>query len=356
MQANLKAGSASASVLTPRLVLTPVGLDDVADLLALYRDPKDADWTGPRTRETIEAWAAAASPASTWTARWVSSSRLAPLVVTKCGPGRCSGSLRGCDDLPVRACEDLIAEAAAADVAGWDFSWLDGRASEERPSWGYQRLISERLAVVSAALDVQTGGGEVLAGADRFPVTMVATESWPPNVALATKRLHPRGVVVVADPDEPPLPFADAAFDLVTSRHPVSVWWDEIFRVLRPGGTYLAQHVGPRSMAELYEFFLGLQDEIEQQHPRHPDVEGAEARSAGLELETPRLERLKVEFLDIGAVVYFLRKVIWIVPDFGVDRYAARLRDLDAQIRRDGSFVAHSTRVLFEARRPSPVS
>ena len=74
------------------------------------------------------------------------------------------------------------------------------------------------------------GGGEVLAEAVRFPPTAVATESWPPNIARATRLLHPRGVVVVADPDEPPLPFAEAAFDLVTSRHPATIWWDEIAR------------------------------------------------------------------------------------------------------------------------------
>ncbi|WP_344335582.1 methyltransferase domain-containing protein [Brevibacterium salitolerans] len=72
---------------------------------------------------------------------------------------------------------------------------------------------------------MQTGGGEVLAEAEVFPRTAVATESWPPNVAKAARKLHPRGVVVVADPDEPPLPFANDAFDLVTSRHPATVWW-----------------------------------------------------------------------------------------------------------------------------------
>jgi RimJ/RimL family protein N-acetyltransferase len=64
VQANLKAGSASASVVTPRLVLTPVGLDDVDDLLVLYSDPRVAYWTGPWTREAIEVWAAGMS------ARW----------------------------------------------------------------------------------------------------------------------------------------------------------------------------------------------------------------------------------------------------------------------------------------------
>ncbi|MFD6455644.1 class I SAM-dependent methyltransferase, partial [Nocardia sp. NPDC060220] len=146
-----------------------------------------------------------------------------------------------------RTFEDLIAEAASAPVEGWDFSWLDGRASEARPSWGFQRLMSDRLQTASAALDIQTGGGEVLAEAQVFPQTMVATESWPPNIAKATALLHPRGVVVVAAPDEPPLPFADAAFDLVTSRHPATIWWAEIARVLRSGGTYFAQHVGPAS-------------------------------------------------------------------------------------------------------------
>jgi SAM-dependent methyltransferase len=246
-----------------------------------------------------------------------------------------------------RTFDDLVGEAGAADVSGWDFSWLDGRATEERPSWGYQRQLGERLGRVAAALDIQTGGGEVLAGAtSRFPRTMVATESWPANLAIATGRLHPLGVVVVSDPDEPPLPFADTAFDLVSSRHPASVWWHEIARVLRPGGTYFAQHVGPRSNAELYEFFLGPQPGPDG---RSPDEEADEAAAAGLDVGEPRTERLRVEFRDVGAVVYFLRKVIWTVPDFTVARYRDRLLELHRLIEAEGPFVSHSSRTLFEA-------
>lgn len=247
--------------------------------------------------------------------------------------------------------EDLVAEADSVSVEGWDFSWLDGRATEERPSWGYERLISERLASASAALDIQTGGGEVLAGAARFPPTMAATESWPPNVAKATQLLHPRGVVVVADPDEPPLPFAEEAFDLVTSRHPATVWWTEIARVLKPGGTYFAQHVGPATVFELVEYFLGPQPEARTK--RHPDNESVEARAAGLQVVDVRAERLRMEFFDIGAVVYFLRKVIWTVPGFTVGRYRDRLRELHEQIKAEGPFVAHSSRFLIEASKPA---
>jgi SAM-dependent methyltransferase len=246
--------------------------------------------------------------------------------------------------------DDLVTEAAAATVDGWDFSWLDGRATEERPSWGYQRLMSQRLATVSAALDLDTGGGEVLAGAPIFPPTMVALETWPPNAALATKLLHPRGVVVVAARDEPQLPFADEAFDLVTSRHPISVRWNEIARVLRPGGSYLAQQIGPATMSELVEFFIGPQPQ--KWAELHPDAQNAQARAAGLDVVQIRMERQRAEFFDIAAVIYFLRKVVWTVPDFSVDRYRDRLRELHERIESDGPFVAHATRLLVEARKP----
>lgn len=249
-----------------------------------------------------------------------------------------------------RTFDDLITEAAAAPVDGWDFSWLDGRATEQRPSWGYQRQMSRRLATVSAALDIDTGGGEVLAGAEKFPPTIAAVESWPPNAALATKLLHPRGVVVVATRDEPALPFADEAFDLVTSRHPISVRWNEIARVLRPGGSYFAQQIGPATMAELVEYFTGPQPQKWAEF--HPETQGAQARSAGLQVIDLRMERLRAEFFDVGAVVYFLRKVLWTVPDFTVERYRDRLRELHDRITSEGPFVATSTRVLVEARKP----
>ncbi|MEU3777665.1 hypothetical protein AB0F11_31605 [Streptomyces sp. NPDC032472] len=166
---------------------------------------------------------------------------------------------------------------------GWDFSWLDGRATEQRPSWGCRKLLCERLARVGSALDVQTGGGEVLAGAGKLPPLMAATESWPPNVDRATELLHPLGAVVVADSD-------DAA---------------------------------------------------------------AEAAAAGLEVVDLRSERLRTEFHDIGAVICFLRKAIWVVPGHTVKQYRDRLAERHERIERDGPFVAHTARLLIEARTPA---
>lgn len=250
-----------------------------------------------------------------------------------------------------RSFEELVEEAASVSVDGWDFSWLDGSATEERPSWGYQRQLSSRLARATAALDIQTGGGEVLAGcgAENFPPTMVATEGWPPNVAKAAVALHPLGAVVVAAPEEPPLPFVDRAFDLVSSRHPVTVYWPEIARVLRPGGTYFAQHVGERTNIEITEYFLGP---VESSMARHHDIEADAARAAGLEIVQCRNERCGLEFFDVGAMIYFLRKVIWTVPDFDVDTHLGRLRAMHEEIQRDGASRSSMSRTLFEARQP----
>ncbi|MCV7302304.1 methyltransferase domain-containing protein [Mycobacterium barrassiae] len=246
--------------------------------------------------------------------------------------------------------EQLLAEAVAAPVDGWDFSWLDGRATEERPSWGFQRMMSRRLAGVSAALDLQTGGGEVLSGVEKFPPTMAATESWPPNAARAAHRLNPRGVAVLLIRNEPPLPFADEAFDLVTSRHPIAVWWSEIARVLRPGGTYLAQHPGPATAIELIEAVLGPMPDLGAH--MEPSVQEAQAQAAGLQVLDIRIEKLAAEYFDIGAVVYFLRKLIWDVPDFTAEPFLTRLRAIHEQIEEEGRFVTYPTRVLVEARKP----
>src|SRR4051794_26076842 len=130
----------------------------------------------------------------------------------------------------------LLAEAAAVPLAGWDFSWFNGRATEQRPSWGYARLVAGRMAGATAALDVQTGGGEVLATVPQPPALLVATDSWRPNLPVAARNLRPLGASVVEAADAPALPFRDAVFDLVVSRHPVRTLWHEIARVLRPGG------------------------------------------------------------------------------------------------------------------------
>jgi hypothetical protein len=120
--------------------------------------------------------------------------------------------------------------------------------------------------------------------------------------------------------------------------------------VLRPGGTYLAQHVGPRSAFELIERFVGS---VPGPAARDPDDEAAAAERAGLVVEDLRRAACRMAFFDVGAVIWILRKCVWWVPGFSVQRYERTLRELDAEMRAGRPVVAHSTRHLVEARRPS---
>ncbi|MGH3392220.1 MAG: class I SAM-dependent methyltransferase [Actinomadura sp.] len=246
------------------------------------------------------------------------------------------------------AFDELVAEGQAVPLEGWDFSWFAGRATEERPSWGYARLLAARMGRAEAALDIQTGGGEVLASIPVAPPALVATESWPPNVQLARRALARFGATVAGVGDAADLPFPSDQFDLVVSRHPVVTRWDEVHRVLRPGGTYLSQAVGAGSVRELTDFLMGPQPVSPS---RSPMVAVAAAEAAGLEVVDLRQAALRMEFFDIAAVVHFLRKVIWTVPGFTVEAYRDRLAELHDFIERHGPFVAYSQRFLVEARK-----
>jgi SAM-dependent methyltransferase len=249
--------------------------------------------------------------------------------------------------------EQLLAEGNSESTEGWDFSWFDGRATEERPTWKYSHALSERIAKANAVFDIQTGGGErlaeVLSEIDVGPRRIVASESWGPNIPIAKQNLKRFQASIVEISDESDFPFPDDTFDLVSSRHPTLILWGEIARVLQPGGTYFSQQVGAGTNSELADFMMGS-------HPisyaRSAQRATAMASSVGLEVIDLKEQSLPIHFFDVGAVVYFLRKVIWTVPDFSVEKYRKRLLEMHEHIERTGSFQSHSQRFLIEAKKP----
>ena len=247
--------------------------------------------------------------------------------------------------------EELVDEGGRASVDGWDFSWLDGRAVEDRPSWRYFERVAERVVDVASVAELQVGTGSMIGRLPELPALAVATEGFASSVKVAASRLRRRRVqLVVTSQVVHALPFRDAVFELVISRHPVQVWWEEIARVLRPGGVYFAQHVGPHSLRDLAELFV---DRWPETSNRDPTIERRAANAAGLVVKEVRLERTRVAFYDIGAVVYFLRLVPWIVPHFTIDRYRGQLRRLHERIQAGGAFETTSSRTLIEAAKPN---
>ncbi len=233
---------------------------------------------------------------------------------------------------------------------GWDFSYVDGRMLLDPPPWSYTSRAKKLMRRASSLLDIATGGGErLLEMQDSWPAKVVATEGYPPNIALASTRLEPLGArVVEADSDEiSPMAFADGEFDLVINRH-AALHLDEIGRILADGGTLLTRQVHGMWAHDLLAIFGA--------YPQWPDASPQKyvpwLRRVGLELLDLREWSGKLVFTDVGAVVYYLKAVPWLVPGFSVDTHLDGLNRLQLQLDAQGQLAFKAMNYLIEARKP----
>jgi SAM-dependent methyltransferase len=240
--------------------------------------------------------------------------------------------------------DDLTTATAGASMTGWEFAWLDGLAVASEPSWSYMEIARPLLRTAASLLDLDTGGGELLAEFVPLPAHTVAVESWARNTPAARERLTPFGVEVRTE-----LPAGENEFDVVLSRHgrlPAA----DIARLLKPGGVLLTQQVGSDDLAELNDA-LGAPPP----HPRRWDAEAAATTltAAGLRVTDVREEHPALGFRDIRAIVHHLRTVPWQVRDFTPQKYERELARLTAVIRARGEFTARAHRFLLQAQRPA---
>jgi SAM-dependent methyltransferase len=213
-------------------------------------------------------------------------------------------------------------------VAGWDFTHLAGRMEEDRPPWDFDAMTRDAVRSAAHLLDMGTGGGEqLLRFTDVLPADTTATEGWEPNLPVAREALQPYGVTVVRyDPEATSarmrrMPFPDGRFDLVLNRHEAFVA-GEVQRVLSPGGLFLTQQVGGDDAHELHDLFGGS--------PGYPanlmPILVGQVADAGLEIVQAQDWTGHYRFVDVAALLAYLRLVPWDAPDdFAVDRYAERL-------------------------------
>jgi SAM-dependent methyltransferase len=248
-----------------------------------------------------------------------------------------------------RKFEELVEEALAQQFSGWDFSWMQGRYFESVPYWNYRRLVLQRMQGISSMLDMGTGGGEFLASLPDLPEITFATEGYPPNIPIASQRLLPLGVQVVPLEDEHTLPLSDEMFDLVINRHE---YYDpaELMRILKPGGIFLTQQVGPRNCVELNQY-LGAPIDANVTYWKLDQEIGA-LEQAGFSVLQCHEQVLESNFFDIGAVVFYLTVIEWQIEGFSVAKYEQRLRDMHALIEKQGAFFTTEQRFLIEAKKP----
>ncbi len=200
----------------------------------------------------------------------------------------------------------------------------------------------------SSVIDMGTGGGErLLKLLEHWRGKVVATEDYPPNFRLATERLFPFGVQVVDVrlTDGGPMPFADGEFALVLNRHS-GLNAREVARILAPGGTFLTQQVHGLWAADLLAIFGAK--------PQWPDSTPAKylprLKAAGLTIVNTQEWSGRLSFTDVGAIVYYLKAVPWLVPCFSVETHSKQLLNLQRRLESGQGLVFTERKYLIEAQ------
>ncbi len=227
------------------------------------------------------------------------------------------------------------------ELRGWDWSRL--RSRRAKTPWNYPDVVRSHVKPTDRVLDVGTGGGEkFLLLADAFG-SGVGVDSDPSMIEVANENLPEelsgRVQFMVGDADD--LAFENESFDVVLNRHSI-VNPDEVVRVLRPGGLFINQHVGPKNLEKLVDPWrhmgeLGL-----------GDVQGELDRFDELGCEVLEFREYDVEyvFLDEESLLFQLKAMPMpapVVAERDADLIAGVLESTRGP---DGAFHSNEHRFL----------
>jgi SAM-dependent methyltransferase len=246
---------------------------------------------------------------------------------------------------------DFFIEEASQPFTGYDFSHISrtGRMQSEPLPWNYASIIIPYIRRAQSLLDMGTGGGEFLSRLRPFPKHTCATEGFEPNYPVAKNRLEPLGVRVFPYKEDIDLPFKDYEFELIINRHE-SYAPREVRRILVPDGYFITQQVGDRNDTEINNL---LESALP---PEEHEWNAASATKALLNEGFSILQKdetfPRTRFYDIGALVYFLKAIPWIVTDFTVEKYYDALLRIHNEILEEGFIEVHEHRFLIIAQHP----
>lgn len=235
-----------------------------------------------------------------------------------------------------------------ATFQGWDFSYLNGRYKEETPDWNYDSLAKQKIRKSHSVLDMATGGGEVFSKILHSfrPTKAVAIEGYKPNVPVAIKNLKKFRVNVIYAHETKKLPFENEEFDLVLNRHG-GLNTREIGRILAKKGVFLTQQVDGRNLKDLMRRF-GAKPKWEFNTLSNVT---AQLAKAGFEIKIAKEWKGNIFFYDVGALVYFLKAIPWLVDDFSVEKHLGTLEKLQKEVERKGELRFTMRRFLILAEK-----
>ncbi|UCE15129.1 MAG: class I SAM-dependent methyltransferase [Candidatus Heimdallarchaeota archaeon] len=241
-----------------------------------------------------------------------------------------------------------------APFSGWDFSVLSqwGGNPEDPLPWSYDVTVKRHLSFSNSMLDMGTGGGEFLSSLIPLPSHTYATEAYKPNVSIAKEKLEPLGVKVIeiaeGKQEESPLPFDDGFFDLVINRHECYES-DEVYRILKPNGTFITQQVGQQNNEDLRKVFGSVDSENEFTWNLKTALNTI--KQAGFTILGGKEHIGFSRFYDIRTLVFLLKILPWEFPNFSIDKYEGQLFHFFRKLINDGYFDSISHRFFIIAQK-----
>lgn len=245
---------------------------------------------------------------------------------------------------------DLLISDAFNSFSGWDFSYVETRMAYEPLPWNYASEVVPFLRSVSSALDMGTGGGELLTTLQPFPSKMVASEMYDKNYPIAKAALEPLGVHIVTYEDKNTLPFADQEFELIINRHDYYPP-DELHRILQDDGLFITQQVGELDCRDLIDFFDAAPYQEEGLPLQILDTATKQLNDSKFTILKAQESYTKTRFYDIGALAYFLTAIPFIIPNFTVNQYKSKLWDLFLIIEQNGFYDVKTHRFFIFAQK-----
>lgn len=208
-------------------------------------------------------------------------------------------------------------------------------------------------------LDVGTGGGEKFlelapyfgrgAGIDRKPEMI--------RVAVANRPQSLSDKVLFEVMQAQELKFPEAVFDVVLNRH-APIFYEQVVRVLKPGGYLITQQVGGRNTQNVFDVFgWGSNGRywrrfFAERGMEFHDVSELEElfRRAGCEVVARGEYNVRYYFKDVESLVFWLK---WspLPEDLDPDRHAEQVTQLIEQYRTPRGIETNEHRELLIVRK-----
>lgn len=228
---------------------------------------------------------------------------------------------------------------------GWDFSYLKGRVKQDHDNFNYVKKAIE-ISKNKIILDMGTGGGELFSKIAPYAKKAYATETYKPNIPVAKQNLNKLNVEVFGIKTQDRLPFKDEFFEVVLNKHEYFNS-KEVFRVLKKGGIFLTQQVDGTNLDDLVKFFNSKNKYLYWNLKYCLNI----LEKENFKILEKKYWEGKEFFFDVGAIVYTLKAIPWIIENFSVATHLSYLMKLQEKIEKQGHLEFSKKRFFIKSEK-----